>query len=371
MTLLEASAGTGKTFTIAALVARYVAEGTPIDQLLVVTFTKAATSELRERVRQRLVDTEAGLRRRLDGGPAGGDTVTALLASGSSAEVRERRRLIAAALADFDTATIATTHGFCQQILAGLGTTGDVERDVTFVADQGDLVTEVIDDLYLAGHLAEAPQFDHPMARQVGRTAVANPEAPIVPGLDLAVTYPVPVLRARLGGEVRAEVTARKLRHAIMGYDDLLTRLADTLRSAQGPAAGRQLRERYRVVLVDEFQDTDPIQWAILRLAFATSTLVLIGDPKQAVYSFRGADVYAYLDAALQPGLTSATLGVNWRSDQGLLDALDAVFDGATLGADAIEYRPVRAAGGPRPRLEDAPQPAPFRVRVLDRWTPG
>ena len=63
LTLLEASAGTGKTFTIAALVVRYVAEGVPIDELLVVTFTRAATSELRERVRQRLVDTEAGLLR--------------------------------------------------------------------------------------------------------------------------------------------------------------------------------------------------------------------------------------------------------------------------------------------------------------------
>ncbi len=56
MTVLEASAGTGKTFTIAALAARFVAEGTPLDQLLLVTFTRAATGELRERVRERLVD---------------------------------------------------------------------------------------------------------------------------------------------------------------------------------------------------------------------------------------------------------------------------------------------------------------------------
>jgi exodeoxyribonuclease V beta subunit len=367
LTLLEASAGTGKTFTIAALVARYIADGMPIDQLLVVTFTKSATSELRERVRERLVETEAGLRRHLDGGTVGGDDVTELLTRGSGDEVEARRGRVAAALADFDAATIATTHGFCEQILAGLGTTGDVERDVTFVADQSDLVTEVIDDLFLAAQFeTQPPAFNRTVGLAVGRTAVANPEAPVTPALDLA-GYPVPVRRAEFARDVRAELTARKLRHATMGYDDLLTRLAETLNSPQGPAACLRLRERYRVVLVDEFQDTDPVQWDILRLAFATSTLVLIGDPKQAIYSFRGADVYSYLEAASLPSVDSSTLGVNWRSDQRLLDALDALFDGVTLGDGKIAYHDVRAAPGVRSRLEDAPSPTPLRARVLDR----
>ena len=89
-----------------------------------------------------------------------------------------------------------------------------------------------------------------------------------------------------------------------MTYDDLLTRLRDTLADDEhGAAACARLRERYRVALVDEFQDTDPIQWEILRRAFGEedATLILIGDPKQAVYSFRGADVYAYLNAARAP----------------------------------------------------------------------
>ena len=73
------------------------------------------------------------------------------------------------------------------------------------------------------------------------------------------------------------------------------------------------------------------------------------------------------MDAASQPGLTSATLGVNWRSDQVLLDALDAVFDGATLGHPQIAYRRVRAAPDPRLSLEDTPQPTPLRVRVVHR----
>ena len=214
--------------------------------------------------------------------------------------------------ANFDAATITTTHGFCEHILAGLGTTGDVDRDITFVTDPDDLVAEVVDDLYLRKFFGRgAPDgLTRREALDIGLQAVANPEAPIAPSLGLAGEYPSQVMRARLALAVRREVMARKLRSATMGYDDLLTRLAATLRSAQGPAASERLRERYRVVLVDEFQDTDPIQWDILRLAFGAdsegtveaqlhkaqpgtqagpgSTLVLIGDPKQAIYSFRG-----------------------------------------------------------------------------------
>ena len=114
---------------------------------------------------------------------------------------------------------------------------------------------------------------------------------------------------------------------AVMTYDDLLTRLDETLKGPGGEAAAARLRERYRVVLVDEFQDTDPVQWDIMRRAFGEGgvTLVLIGDPKQAIYAFRGADVYAYLEAAKQAG-TQATLDINWRSDQGLIDAYDALL---------------------------------------------
>jgi exodeoxyribonuclease V beta subunit len=371
MTLLEASAGTGKTFTIAALVARYVAEGVRIEQLLVVTFTKLATGELRERVRTRLVETEAGLRRVLAGGPAGDDPVLRLLASGPAAEVEVRRARIAEALAEFDAATIATTHGFCEHVLAGLGTAGDTALDTTFVADSGDLVDEVVEDLYLRKwYRRPSPTLTPRPAKEIGRAAVRNPEAPIVPALDADdALYHDQLTRARLARAVRREVAARKERQATRDYDDLLTRLVATLRSPGGAAAAARLRERYRVILVDEFQDTDPIQWDILRLAFgptptgASSTLILIGDPKQAIYSFRGADVWAYIDAA-RLATTRETLGVSWRSDQGVLDSLDAVFAGATLGHPDIAYRDVRAAPVLRRSLQHAFRPASMRVRV-------
>ncbi len=141
-TVLEASAGTGKTFTIAALATRYVAEGmAELPELMLVTFGRAATQELRERVRERLVSAERGL---ADPGAARGrrhdDDLLRLLADAPDAEVAQRRRRLTRALADFDAATIATTHGFCQQMLRGLGMAGDLEPDATFVESIDDLV---------------------------------------------------------------------------------------------------------------------------------------------------------------------------------------------------------------------------------------
>src|SRR4051812_29245478 len=170
VTLLEASAGTGKTFAIAGLVARLVADGVPPAQLLVVTFTRMATGELRERVRDRLVTAELGLERALAGvRPAADDRVLALLAEGDAAAVDVRRRRLAEAVAGFDAATIATTHGFCRHVLAGLGIAGDVEREVTFVEDLSDLIEEVVDDLYVRRfHKHGRPPFGRAEALRIG-----------------------------------------------------------------------------------------------------------------------------------------------------------------------------------------------------------
>src|SRR4051794_26750924 len=132
--LLEASAGTGKTFTIAALATRIVAEGrAELSQLMLVTFGRAATAELRERVREHLVSAYRKL-----GDPAAArdderDTVARLLATGTDDEVAQRRHRLRVALSAFDAATIATTHSFCEQMLAGLGTVGDKDPGETLV----------------------------------------------------------------------------------------------------------------------------------------------------------------------------------------------------------------------------------------------
>ncbi len=372
MTVLEASAGTGKTYTIAALAARYVAEGMPLERLLLITFTRMATGELRDRVRERLVGCEQQLSRILAGAPeAGADRVVRLLAAGTSREVELRRGRLARAVADFDSATIATTHGFCQEMLAELGTVGDLEPGTAFVENVSDLLEQVLDDLYVRRFQQRGgASFDRAQALEIARAAVFNPTAELEP--QGAPAQSTAAMRYRLAGAVRAELETRKRRMAIMTYDDLLTRLNQTLRGPSGSAAAGRLRSRYGVVLVDEFQDTDPVQWQILHRSFATAgvTLVLVADPKQAIYAFRGADVYAYLVAAATAS-TRATLQVNRRSDQALLDAYDALFGNARLGHQGIVYRRVKADAANRtPRLSGAPCAAALRVRVVHRDEP-
>ena len=370
VTVLEASAGTGKTFTIAALAVRFVAMGVPIDEILVVTFTRLATSELRDRVRHRLVTAAEGLRDVLDGGACPpGDELVEFLAGGPRAELTQRADALRAAVANFDAATIATTHGFCQQVLQGLGVLGDAPQDAVFIEEARDLVEEVVDDLYTR-HVLELGQvpFDRNQALAIGQAAVENPGVPIEP--RHAPPNSPDGLRRRLAATTRNKLDDRKRAGGLLTYDDLLTRLQETLTSPErGEAACERLRRRYRVALVDEFQDTDPIQWEILQRAFGSgqATLVLIGDPKQAIYGFRGADVYAYLDAARQAD-AKATLSTNFRSDAGYLAAVDALLRGARLGHAEIPFRTVEASADHRePGLRGAPDEAPLRFRILDR----
>ena len=376
-TVLEASAGTGKTFALAALTARYVAEADrPLRELLLVTFGRMATTELRSRVRDRLVTLLAAL---TTGHAVDHDRVAALLCAVDADERERRRHRVAAALRDIDEATIATTHEFCLQMLESLGVLGDAEPEAHFVEQVDDLVDEVASDLYLQRYAGEgAPPLSLTEAQTLGRRACASVTARLVPDAAPETGGPDRARRsAELAAErvafaraVRVEVERRMRAARLFTYDDMLTRLAGSLRDPErGPAAVARLRARYGVVLVDEFQDTDPVQWDILRTAFAGhTTMVLIGDPKQAIYGFRGADVHCYLDARESPGTTVSTLPTNYRSDPGLVAAFDAVLGGATLGERGIVVEPVTAAQ-PGPRLAgDASLTAPFRLRV---WPSG
>ena len=369
-TLLEASAGTGKTFTIAGLTTRYVAEANlPIDRLLVITFTRMATGELRERVRERLVRAHDGLVDVLAAAEEHtDDEIVRVLADAPPSEQEVRRHRLAKAIADFDAATIETTHGFCLQVLYGLGTAGDVDREVTLVEDVRDLLEEVVDDLYLRkfAHRTNELGFSREDALKIARKVMEQPDAAVVPGLSDADD--LPSTRRRFARAVHDEMDRRKRTLKILTYDDVLIRLRDTLRDpTRGAVARARLRERYDVVLVDEFQDTDPVQWEIMHRAFGDqgTTLVLIGDPKQAIYAFRGADVDTYLRAK-HLVQSEWTLDVNWRSDAGLLRAYDALFAGAQLGQAGISYRNVHAAdANAAPRLVGAPVASPLRVRIV------
>ncbi|WP_102141908.1 exodeoxyribonuclease V subunit beta [Mycobacterium hubeiense] len=366
-TVLEASAGTGKTFALAGLVTRYVAEGVAtLDQMLLITFGRAASQELRERVRSQMLHALVAFD---DPSTVGDNQLVAHLLNGTPEELRQRKQRLHDALATFDAATIATIHQFCQLVLKSLGVAGDTDAGVTLVESLDDLVSEIVDDLYLAhfGHQSDDPVLSRGQALELAREVVANPSTELrpvspPPGSEAAV-------RVDFANAVCTELERRKRRLGILGYDDLLTRLAAALHKDDSPARTRMHR-RWSIVMVDEFQDTDPVQWQVIERAFSGhSTLILIGDPKQAIYAFRGGDIVTYLRAAQTAG-ERRTLGINWRSDGVLVDSLQAVLRDAQLGDAEIVVRPVEAYHGGH-RLQGAPHNEPFRLRVVSREALG
>ncbi|WP_346764586.1 UvrD-helicase domain-containing protein [Rhodococcus sp. HNM0569] len=366
-TVLEASAGTGKTWTIVALATRYVAEGeADISQLLLVTFSRAATQELRERTRERFAATAAAL-----AGPASArasdDPLVAHLATADDAEVEQRRRRLVRALADFDSGTIVTTHSFCQRMLDGLGVAGENDPDVTLVESVDDLTSDVARDLYLRAYARaeDSPPFSLDEAHQLARGAVADRQSALAPEPDDATVAGQRVLFARAA---RAEVDRRKKLSGTRDFEDLLALLHGVLADpAHGEAACARIRALYRVVLVDEFQDTDPLQWEIIRRVFVGHrTLILVGDPKQAIYAFRGAEVLSYLDAVAHAE-AHEELSVNWRTDGPLIEALAHLYGGAALGHPDIAVHPVT----PRHERSRIHGTVPLRVRYLSRTGAG
>ncbi len=362
-TVLEASAGTGKTYALAGLVTRYVAEGVAtLDEMLLITFSRAASRELRERVRGQIAQAATALELE----PSEGDSaLIEHLRSGSDAERADRRIRLRDALATFDAATIATTHEFCMLVLRSLGVAGDTDATLTLVESLDDLVRQVVDDVYLAtfGNADEPPRLGHSDALSLARALVNDPSAHVRP-VDTPEGSPEHE-RVTFARHVVDEVERRKRRLGILGFNDLLTRLRDALRADDSPARER-MRLRWPIVMVDEFQDTDPVQWEVIRRAFAgASTLILIGDPKQAIYAFRGGDIVTYLEAR-ETADELRTLDENWRSDKSLVDSVHVVLNGAALGDPRIVVTKIAAQHEHR-RLVGAPRDAPFRLRVVSR----
>jgi exodeoxyribonuclease V beta subunit len=125
----------------------------------------------------------------------------------------------------------------------------------------------------------------------------------------------------------RRELPAAKQRRNILTFDDLLNRLYETLRGPGGEVLRQTIGNRFAAALIDEFQDTDPVQWKIFQNLFGNGRhiLYLIGDPKQAIYAFRGADIFTYLEAR-RSASNHYTLGKNWRSDRQLIEAANSLF---------------------------------------------
>lgn len=345
--LIEASAGTGKTFTITTLFLRLLLERRlRVGEILVVTYTNAATAELRARLRSRLSAALA----RFEGSAAAevDDTLAELhqrrLANG---EIEEDRRRLTAALYAFDDAAIFTIHGFCQRTLQEHAFESGAPFEAQLVTDQRPLVREIVRDFWVQQLHAAPHEFVRhvqgkyrclPDLTGLALRAAALHDVPVLP----AITGPLAedadnearLLRMRLElvGHARAELQRRKEEANIQYYDDLLTRLRDGLRRPAGALLAEQIRKRHPAALIDEFQDTDAVQYEIFRTVYrdAEGPLFLIGDPKQAIYSFRGADVHTYVAAKGDAGEErQRTLGINRRSEPRLVAAVNAVFAGA------------------------------------------
>jgi len=456
-TLIEASAGTGKTYAITGLFLRLLLEARlPVSRILVVTFTVAATAELRDRVRRQLRAALAAF-----GGRRVEDPFLRALAS-NHPRPGEAVDLLTAAVRNFDEAPIYTIHGFCARVLmehafdsGGLFENrmmtddgqlrGEVVRDFwrrTFYdapleaaswALKKDLTVETLEGIlkgrlydpalvvlprtpagdlagpleafrralrdvedqwrrdgdgirallfsdsiarnrirdpealltaledYLAGPPLPVPGEVAKLSDEYLKTAVKKGRAPLAHpffaacgrliaaagDLEAAVAgWAVKVKRdlVTLGGE---ELKRRKEQEGLLGFDDLVTNLHDALRGVRGDDLAAKLRGRYGAALIDEFQDTDPLQYAIFEAIFGGGKvpLFLIGDAKQAIYGFRGADIFAYLKAA-RDCTARYTLETNWRSEGGLVAAVNHLFSlrGRPFLLDEIPFAATKPA---------------------------
>lgn len=359
-TVLEASAGTGKTYAIGALAVRYLAEGVVgVDELAVISFSRIASAELRAKVRERLIRTIACLRGEVGIVP---DQTDALLADAPAEVVGERLARLERALSGLDRAAIMTIHQFCQAMLDELGVQAAVNTQARLAEDLTPLLNQVCADLYLARYARhpEGAPFSLEVAGQLARDAVERLTSELRPsGVDGIAGE-----RSEFALAVRAEFDRRKDAAGLFTFDDQLLRLREALDGPTGQLCADRLRRRCRVVLVDEFQDTDPVQWAILRQTFHGHVpLVLIGDPKQSIYAFRGADVAAYRNA-VDNAAAHYSLAVNWRSDPGVVGAVSALFADVSLG-EGIEVPAVECARtGSRLRTPPgSPWQSPARLR--------
>jgi exodeoxyribonuclease V beta subunit len=345
-TVIEASAGTGKTYSVASIVTRALAlnENLRIGNVLLTTFSRNAAAELRDRIRRRIASTEAQLR---EGVSLPGDDLAASLLDQDCLERADR---LARALREFDTATIATIHAVCARILttAGLpsaGGSGDVDiREVIEEVVNDAVIREAnLDNTYDPSRLAAVVE-----ARLAAPLSVLGYETSVVDENEI-VTIAAEVLAQRdhLVEVIEACVDQVRERMAnFQTYDDLIRRAFEVLADKRQVALVAALRQRYLLVVIDEAQDTNKMQWGIFRTIFpddSKNLLLAVGDPKQAIYRFLGADIDTYLTVRQDDKLL--TLRENWRSDENLITALNHLFKGWDFGT-GIDYIPVKARTG-------------------------
>ena len=388
VTLVEASAGTGKTFSIKHLVLRLIVEeNIPVDKILVMTFTVAATAELKHRIEEHLRAVRMLLL--LDEKARAGedklllDQIALWKGNPQIGEESLILKRVERSLALLDRANILTIHSFCHKVLgdrafsAGTVVNGDLMTDSRSLAEQvaEDFFLEEIHEEVKKGSNGEIFFKDGQPVSLSSFTAllkllVSNPEELVPRVFENALNTPEDKLLRRFVKEAPAKLKAIKADRGVYTYDDLILSTWEALRKTgyKGGALeesidfARGVREDYQAVLIDEFQDTDALQLDIVdRLFFGPKekadaltardlapkgnegarellipSLFFVGDPKQAIYRFRGADLLVYL--SLKKRLHSdslAALTTNFRSSENMVEALNAFFLPQSAGAGA------------------------------------
>lgn len=343
--VIEASAGTGKTFTLEHLIVELLIRGeAKLDQILAVTFTQRATAELRARVR-------AAIDRALRAAYANDKAIRAAFPDIDLVAPLE------AALFSFERAPIHTIHSFCQRVLTELAfDTG--ARFGTETADGRALFHEAFRAVMREKRIANA-EYSEPLEKWIGDSgkSVDDLEKMLFevnsnhyePESGASAASIETRLATLFVPPIREWLLAEKFRRGVIDYDDMLERVHEALANDTDGRLAAALRARYRFALIDEFQDTDEIQWAIFRKIFVEgdtrSALFLIGDPKQAIYSFRGADVHAYLRARSKiaaPPNDPIALTRNFRSTAPMIAAINAILDqnaNPALFSSTIKYQ--------------------------------
>jgi exodeoxyribonuclease V beta subunit len=357
---IEASAGSGKTFSVAGIVAFQIATqpNLRISEVLVTTFTRNAAAELRDRIRRQLVSLERALR---NDNISDDDEIAVTLAKIDRIGCADR---LDRAIREFDTATIATIHSVCSRVMAMAGlpvvgegrTSSDISQTIRFV----------VNAIVISHASSHSSSFLKDPKVFAGRLEKAVTEALSSPRSQLLVsgttnekddensTDDGPLIR-RMVRECLTRINS--ITQSDPTFDDLLVRTANLLAQGGDEAVRHAFTSRFTIAIIDEAQDTDQLQWEIFRGVFEadeTSRMLLaVGDPKQAIYRFRGADVEAYLAQRVSSKVRSLTR--NWRSDARLIRALNKVFAGKEFG-EGIDYPEVSARdGAPETCIGDFP----------------
>ena len=289
--LIEASAGTGKTYTIAHLILRLVLKGVPVRKILVTTFSKAAADELKTRILTILNKELRKLETKRNPGPSSEQDLFGF------AEDQKEQFLLQLAISSIDEMTVSTIHGFCQKMLreyalrSGNGFETELVPDETEYRDR--LIRRFCRNRFYGGDARTDETFEtFQNAAKFASDPIDRDSA------DGETLNDRQTLCRDVYRYVRAELQTEKDRDGVISYDDIIRNFDAALQ--KDPRLAESIRSQYLAVFVDEFQDTDRFQFRIFDKCFprgCPNIFYMIGDPKQAIYGFRGADIYTYLQA--------------------------------------------------------------------------